>query len=60
MLNIKGISCHTHLSRCAIYKIINGNSDRSEPVFLKKVQFTKVRVVWSELEDMFSIEIEIR
>ncbi len=60
MLNIKGISYHTPLSRSAIYKIINGNSDRSEPVFPKKVQFTKVRVVWSELEDKFNIEIEIR
>ncbi|MBH0005813.1 AlpA family phage regulatory protein [Psychrobacter sp. SWN149] len=49
MLDIKGISYHTHLSRCAIYKIINGNSDRSVPVFPKKVQFTKVRVVWSAL-----------
>lgn len=60
MLNIKGNNSHTHLSRWTIYKIINGNSDRSEPVFLKKVQFTKVRVVWSELEDRFSIKIEIR
>ena len=57
MLNIKGISCHTHLSRCATYKIINGNSDRRALGLPKKVQFTKVRVVWNELEDRFSIEI---
>lgn len=62
LLSIKDVSSYTGLSRSTIYEMINENSDRYDPTFPKKVQLTKVRVVWvaSEIADWINTKIEAR
>jgi len=62
LLSIKGVSGYTGLSRSTIYELINEYSDCYDPTFPKKVQLTKVRVVWvaSEIADWINAKIESR
>ena len=62
LLNIKDVGSYTGLSRSTIYELINEESDRYDPTFPKKVQLTKVRVVWgaSEIAEWINTKIEAR
>ncbi|WP_367107080.1 helix-turn-helix transcriptional regulator [uncultured Psychrobacter sp.] len=62
LLSIKDVGHYTGLSRSTIYEIINEESDRYDPTFPKKVQLTKVRVVWvaSEIAEWINIKIAER
>ena len=62
LLSIKEVANYTGLSRSTIYEIVNNNSDRYDPTFPKKVQLTKVRVVWvaSEIAEWINDKIERR
>ena len=59
LLSIKDVVHYTSLSRSTIYEMINEESDRYDPTFPKKVQLTKVRVVWvaSEIADWINNKI---
>ena len=46
LLSIRDVINYISLSRFTIYDMINEESDRYDPMFQKKVQITKVRVVW--------------
>ena len=59
LLSIKDVSSYTGLSRSTIYEMINKESDRYDPTFPKKVQLTKVRVVWVASEIAEWIESKI-
>ena len=58
-LSIKDVINYTSLSRSTIYEMINEESDRYDPTFPKKVQLTKVRVVWvaSEIAEWINKKI---
>ena len=62
LLSIKEVGSYTALSRSTIYELINEDSDRYDPTFPKKVQLTKVRVVWvaSEIAEWIEAKIEAR
>ena len=62
LLSIKDVGHYTGLSRSTIYEMINEESDRYDPTFPKKVQLTKVRVVWvaSEIAEWINEKIESR
>lgn len=62
LLSIKDVGRYTGLSRSTIYEMINEESDRYDPTFPKKVQLTKVRVVWvaSEIAEWINEKIESR
>lgn len=62
LLSIKDVGHYTGLSRSTIYEMINEESDRYDPTFPKKVQLTKVRVVWvaSEIAEWINNKIEAR
>ena len=62
LLSIKDVGQYTGLSRSTIYEMINEESDRYDPTFPKKVQLTKVRVVWvaSEIAEWINEKIESR
>ena len=62
LLSVKDVGSYTGLSRSTIYEMINENSDRYDPTFPKKVQLTKVRVVWvaSEISEWISSKIAAR
>ena len=62
LLSIKDVGGYTGLSRSTIYEITNEKSDRYDPTFPKKVQLTKVRVVWvaSEIAEWINDKIERR
>jgi len=62
LLSIKDVGHYTGLSRSTIYEMINEESDRYDPTFPKKVQLTKVRVVWvaSEIAEWINEKIEAR
>ena len=62
LLSIKDVGSYTGLSRSTIYELINEDSDRYDPTFPKKVQLTKVRVVWvaSEIAEWINSKIEAR
>ena len=62
LLSIKDVSSYTGLSRSTIYEMVNENSDRYDPTFPKKVQLTKVRVMWvaSEIAEWISNKIDER
>ena len=62
LMSIKDVGHYTGLSRSTIYEMINEESDRYDPTFSKKVQLTKVRVVWvaSEIADWINEKIEAR
>ena len=59
LLSIKDVVNYTSLSRSTIYEMINEESDRYDPTFPKKVQLTKVRVVWvaSEIAEWINNKI---
>ena len=59
LLSIKDVVNYTSLSRSTIYEMINKESDRYDPTFPKKVQLTKVRVVWvaSEIAEWINNKI---
>ena len=59
LLSIKDVVNYTNLSRSNIYEMINKESDRYDPTFPKKVQLTKVRVVWvaSEIAEWINNKI---
>ena len=62
LLSIKDVGHYTGLSRSTIYEMINEESDRYDPTFPKKVQLTKVRVVWvaSEIAEWINNKIDSR
>ena len=62
LLSIKDVGHYTGLSRSTIYEMISEESDRYDPTFPKKVQLTKVRVVWvaSEIAGWINAKIEAR
>jgi prophage regulatory protein len=62
LLSIKDVGHFTGLSRSTIYEMINQESDRYDPTFPKKVQLTKVRVVWvaSEIAEWIESKIAAR
>lgn len=62
LLSIKDVGYYTGLSRSTIYEMINKESDRYDPTFPKKVQLTKVRVVWvaSEIAEWIESKIAAR
>lgn len=62
LLSIKDVGHYTGLSRSTIYEMINEESDRYDPTFPKKVQLTKVRVVWvaSEIAEWIESKIAAR
>lgn len=62
LLSIKDVGHYTGLSRSTIYEMVNEKSDRYDPTFPKKVQLTKVRVVWvaSEIADWIETKISER
>ena len=62
LLSIKDVGQYTGLSRSTIYEMINEESDRYDPTFPKKVQLTKVRVVWvaSEIAEWIESKIAAR
>ncbi|WP_201532801.1 helix-turn-helix transcriptional regulator [Psychrobacter ciconiae] len=62
LLSIKDVIHYTGLSRSTIYEMIDENSDRHDPTFPKKVQLTKVRVVWvaSEVAEWINNKIASR
>ncbi len=62
LLSIKDVGGYTGLSRSTIYEMINENSDRYDPTFPKKVQLTKVRVVWvaSEIAEWIEAKMNER
>ena len=62
LLGIKDVGGYTGLSRSTIYEMINENSDRYDPTFPKKVQLTKVRVVWvaSEIAEWIEAKMNER
>ena len=62
LLSIKDVSNYTALSRSTIYELINVDSDRYDPTFPKKVQLTKVRVVWvaSEIAEWIEAKMNER
>ncbi len=62
LLSIKDVGIYTGLSRSTIYELVNEKSDRYDPTFPKKVQLTKVRVVWvaSEIAEWINTKIEGR
>ncbi len=62
LLSIKDVGNYTGLSRSTIYEMVNENSDRYDPTFPKKVQLTKVRVVWvaSEIAEWINNKIYAR
>lgn len=59
LLSIKDVVSYTGLSRSTIYEITNEKSDRYDSTFPKKVQLTKVRVVWvaSEIAEWINNKI---
>ena len=59
LLSIKDVIDYTSLSRSTIYEMINKESDHYDPTFPKKVQLTKVRVVWvaSEIAEWINNKI---
>ena len=59
LLSIKDVSSYTGLSRSTIYEMVSEKSDRYDPTFPKKVQLTKVRVVWeaSEIAEWINTKI---
>lgn len=62
LLSIKDVGNYTGLSRSTIYGMVNEKSDRYDPTFPKKVQLTKVRVVWvaSEIAEWINTKISQR
>lgn len=62
LLSIKDVANYTSLSRSTIYEMIDERSDRYDPTFPRKVQLTKVRVVWvaSELAEWINTKISSR
>ncbi len=62
LLSIKDVGSYTALSRSTIYELINEDSDRYDPTFPKKVQLTKVRVVWvaSEIAEWIETKMNER
>lgn len=62
LLSIKDVGHYTGLSRSTIYEMVNEKSDRYDPTFPKKVQLTKVRVVWvaSEIAEWINSKIDER
>ena len=62
LLSIKDVGSYTCLSRSTIYEMINETSDRYDPTFPKKVQLTKVRVVWvaSEIAEWIETKMNER
>lgn len=62
LLSIKDVGSYTGLSRSTIYEITNEKSDRYDSTFPKKVQLTKVRVVWvaSEIAEWIEAKMNER
>ncbi|MGP9637704.1 helix-turn-helix transcriptional regulator [Psychrobacter sp. AOP3-A1-26] len=62
LLSIKDVGNYTGLSRSTIYEMVNEKSDRYDLTFPKKVQLTKVRVVWvaSEIAEWINTKISQR
>ncbi|WP_372829268.1 helix-turn-helix transcriptional regulator [Psychrobacter maritimus] len=62
LLSIKDVGSYTGLSRSTIYEMVSEKSDRYDPTFPKKVQLTKVRVVWvaSEIAEWINRKIAER
>ena len=60
LLSIEDVGSYTGFSRSTIYELINEESDRYDPTFPKKVQLTKVRVVWvaSEITEWINTKIK--
>lgn len=50
LLGIKDVSSYTGLSRSTIYEMANEKSPSYDETFPKKLQLTKVRVVWVSSE----------
>ncbi len=59
LLSIKDVGHYTGLSRSTIYELNNEDSERYDSTFPKKVQLTKVRVVWVASEIAEWIETKI-
>ena len=59
LLSVKDVGSYTGLSRSTIYEMINEKSDCYDPTFSRKVQLTKVRVVWvtSEIAEWINTKI---
>ena len=62
LLSIKDVSSYTGLSRSTIYEMVSEKSDRYDSTFPKKVQLTKVRVMWvaSDIAEWISNKIDER